>query len=78
MADDPERLRARAVRLFGMAIQVRDIEPGYAEKLIAEAIELQERATAMENAAHASGPPDGSQRAVQQQEQVPLKKLSKT
>jgi hypothetical protein len=47
MDDDPQGLRARAVRLFAMAIHVRDNQPGYADKLVAEAMELQDRATAM-------------------------------
>jgi hypothetical protein len=46
--DATERLRERAVRLLAMAMQVRDLYPGYADKLVAEAIELEERAKAME------------------------------
>ena len=42
--DDPEHFRARAVRLYAVAIQTRDTNPEYADRLIAEAIELQDRA----------------------------------
>ena len=50
--DDPQALRARAVRLFARALHIRDSKPMYADKLITEAIELQDRATALENAAN--------------------------
>jgi hypothetical protein len=45
----PGSLRAQAVRLFAMAIQVRETE--YADGLVAEAVELQDQATVMEQAA---------------------------
>jgi hypothetical protein len=45
---DANRLREHAVHLLGMALQVRDLYPGYADKLVAEAIELEERAKAVE------------------------------
>jgi hypothetical protein len=48
-AYNPESLRAEAVRLFAMAIQVRKTED--ADRLIAEAVELQDQASAMEQAA---------------------------
>jgi hypothetical protein len=51
LPSDPGSLRAQAVRLFAMAIQVRETE--YADGLIAEAVELQDEATAMEQAAKA-------------------------
>jgi hypothetical protein len=49
--DNPQLLRAQAVRLFAMAIHIREIQPMYADKLIAEAIELEDRATAIDDAA---------------------------
>ena len=49
LPSDPESLRAEAVRLFAMAIQVRETE--YADGLIAEAVELQDEARVMEQAA---------------------------
>ena len=49
LPSNPGSLRAQAVRLFAMAIQVRENE--YADKLIAQAVELQDQATAMEQAA---------------------------
>ena len=49
LPSNPESLRAQAVRLFAMAIQVRETE--YADRLIAEAVELQDLATALEQAA---------------------------
>jgi hypothetical protein len=52
LPSDPGSLRAQAVRLFAMAIQVRETE--YADGLIAEAVELQDEATAMEQAAAAA------------------------
>jgi hypothetical protein len=73
MDDDPQGLRARAVRLFAMAIHIREDQPAYAEKLVAEAIELQDRATAIEDAAH-TRPPSESPQPVQLQEQVPPRK----
>jgi hypothetical protein len=60
MDDDPQGLRARAVRLFAMALHVRQTQPMYADKLVAEAIELQDRATAIEDAAsHKKQPHEG-------------------
>ena len=52
MEEDPQGLRARAVRLFAMALHIRETQPMYADKLVAEAVELQDRATAMEDAAN--------------------------
>ena len=49
LPSNPESLRAQAVRLFAMAIQVRETED--ADELIAEAVELQDQATTMEQAA---------------------------
>jgi hypothetical protein len=57
---NPESLRAQAVRLFAMAIQVRETED--ADELIAEAVELQDHATAMEQAAKV--PPNERDRRV--------------
>jgi hypothetical protein len=51
MNDDPHRLRAHAVRLFAMAIDARKINPEYADKLVVEAMGLQDRATAIEDTA---------------------------
>jgi hypothetical protein len=45
---DAKRLREHAVHLLGMAVQVRDFDPDYADKLVAEAIELEERAKTAE------------------------------
>ena len=70
--DDPQRLRAHAARLFAMANDAREINPEYADKLVAEAIELQDRATAVEEAVHVR-PPEPQQPA-QLQEQIPPKK----
>ena len=70
MTDSPEHLRAQAVRLFAMAIDAREINPDYADKLVAEAIELQERATAIEEAAMVPPPSDAPQAPAQQQQQV--------
>ena len=55
--DDPERLRARAVQLFAMTLL--DVEQEYADKLVAEAVELQERAAAIEEASRAPASPEG-------------------
>ena len=49
--DDPERLRAQAVRLLALALEAHDTDPGYADELVAEAIELEERAATIEHAA---------------------------
>jgi hypothetical protein len=57
---EPETLRAQAERLFAMALQVRDTDPAHTEKLIGEAIDLQEKATAMEKSAKV--PPAPSRR----------------
>jgi hypothetical protein len=54
-----------------MAIHVREDQPGYADKLFAEAIELQDRATAIKGAANIRPPSESSQPA---QEQIPPKK----
>jgi hypothetical protein len=72
MDDDPQRLRAHAVRLFAMAIDAREINPEYADKLVAEAMELQDRATAIEEAAYLR--PSEPQQPAQLQEQIPPEK----
>ena len=46
--DDAGRLQERAVRLLALSMQVRDLSPDYADKLVAEAIELQDQAAAIE------------------------------
>jgi hypothetical protein len=56
-----------------MAIHVRDDQPAYADKLVAEAIALQDRATAIEDAANIR-PPSQSSQSAQSQEQIPLTK----
>jgi len=73
MDDDPQGLRARAVRLFAMAIHVHEDQPGYADKLVAEAIELQDQATAVEEAANIR-PKSEPPQPAQLQEQIPPKK----
>jgi hypothetical protein len=50
MCEDPQRLRAHATRLLAMAVDAREINAGYADKLVAEAMELRDRATAIEAA----------------------------
>ena len=50
MCDDPQRLRAHATRLLAMAIDAREINAGYADKLVADAMGLRDRATAIEEA----------------------------
>ena len=52
--DDPERLRAQAVWLLALALEAHDTDPDYADTLVAEAIELEDRATKIENAAKAN------------------------
>jgi hypothetical protein len=52
---DAERLREQAVRLLALAMQVRDLNPDYADKLVAEAIELQDQATAIEEGGSSAG-----------------------
>jgi len=56
-----------------MAIHVREDQPGYADKLVAEAIELQDRATPIKGAANIR-PPSESSQSGQLQEQIPQKK----
>jgi hypothetical protein len=73
MHDDPQRLRAAAVRLFAMAIDARELHPGYADKLVAEAMALQDQATAIEEAANMR-PPSEAPQAIQMQQQVQPKK----
>jgi hypothetical protein len=41
---DANPLREHAVHLLCMAMQTRDLDPDYAYKLVAEAIELQDKA----------------------------------
>ena len=48
---DAKRLREHAVHLLGMAMQVRDLNSEYADKLVAEALELEDQATVIEEAA---------------------------
>ena len=48
---DTKGLRDHAVHLLGMAMQVRDLDPEYGDKLVAEAIELEDQAKAIEEAA---------------------------
>ena len=48
---DAKVLREHAVHLLGMAMQVRDLDAEYADKLVAEALELEDEATAIEEAA---------------------------
>lgn len=45
------------MRLFAMAIQIRDSEPDYADELLAEAIELHDQATVLEDSARTNPPP---------------------
>ena len=52
--NDPERLRAQAVRLLALALEAHDTDPDYADELVAEAIELEDQATKIENAAKAT------------------------
>jgi hypothetical protein len=47
---DAKWLREHAVHLLGMAMQVRELDPEYVDKLVAEAIELEDQATAIEEA----------------------------
>ncbi len=51
---DAKRLREHAVHLLGMAMQVRDLNPEYADKLVAESMELEDRATIIEKVAKKS------------------------
>ncbi len=75
--DDPERLRAQAVQLYALAIQIRDSEPAYANMLVERAEELQAQATAIEEAAIEEAatklPPDvdALQPSAQLQQQIP-------
>lgn len=48
--DDPKLLRAHAVRLYALALRIRDSAPGYADRLVEEACELEDRASAIEEA----------------------------
>jgi hypothetical protein len=73
MDHDPQGLRTRAVQLFAMAIHVREDQPGYADKLVAEAVELQDRTTAIEEPANIRSPSEPPQPA-QLQEQFPPEK----
>jgi hypothetical protein len=73
MHDDPQRLRAAAVRLFAMAIDARELHPGYADKLVVEAMALQDRATAIEETAN-TRPPSEAPQPIQLQQQVRPKK----
>jgi hypothetical protein len=49
--DTAKYMRERAVRLLAMALDAREIDPDYADKLVAEAVELQDQATAIEEVA---------------------------
>jgi hypothetical protein len=74
MEDDPQRLRARVVRLFAMALAAREINAEYADKLVAEAMELQDRASAIEEGTYLRSPSEAPTRPAQLQEQIPTKK----
>jgi hypothetical protein len=74
MGDDLGGLRAQVVRLYALALQVRDRDPGHADQLVADAIELQDRAMAIEEAAGVVPLPDVQQQQAQQQQQVQPKK----
>jgi len=69
---DPEALRAHAVRLFAAAMEARDKDDELADRLVVRAIQLQDEATALEEAAKV--PPQAQATAQrsnrQQQEQV--------
>ncbi len=52
--NDPERLRAHAVKLSVLALDIRDDEPAYANYLIERVEELQAQAIAIEAAAKPS------------------------
>jgi hypothetical protein len=56
--NDPQRLRAQAVKLHDLALGIRDDEPAYASYLIERVEELQAQATAIEEAAK---PPPAAQ-----------------
>jgi hypothetical protein len=62
MDHNPEHLRARLVRLYALALQVRDTDPEFADMVIAEAIALQDRAAAEEAF---EGPPTARSRSPQ-------------
>jgi hypothetical protein len=47
----PDELRAQAVRLLALAIKARETNGEYADRLVGQAMELQDEATAMEEAA---------------------------
>ena len=49
--DTAKYMRERAVRLLAMALEAREIDQDYADKLVAEAVELQDQATAIEEVA---------------------------
>jgi len=42
------------VRLLALALEAHNTDPDYADKLVAEAIELEDRAATIENAARPS------------------------
>jgi hypothetical protein len=74
--EGPEQLRLRADQLYNLALQIRDSAPAHADMLAEEATELQERATAIENANNnntPARPSEPTQPNVQIQEQIPLK-----
>lgn len=66
----PDELRAQAVRLLALAIKARETNGEYADRLVGRAMELQDEATAMEEAAMLRPTAQSPQQPnVQQQEQ---------
>jgi hypothetical protein len=75
--DDPQHLRAHAVRLYALAVKVRDVQPAYADMLFERSKELQREATAIEEAARPVPPSDAPQPPSQLQEQTKPEKNDK-
>jgi hypothetical protein len=75
----PESLRAQAVRLLALAIEARGRgDEALSELHVARAMQLQDEATALEDAARRPPiAPEGSQPNAQQQEQVQPEKPEK-
>jgi hypothetical protein len=70
--DSPEHLRVNAARMYVLARDVRAFQPAYAELLVGRADEMQQRATAMEEAAKPR--PAADPQPAQLQEQIPPRK----
>jgi hypothetical protein len=74
MDDHPGHLRVRAGLLYALALEVRVDQPAHADWLAERANELQDRATAIEEAAYPPPPTDGPRPSAQLQQQVQPKK----